>query len=761
MSAQEQHPDPNPVVSVIQIPGFQIKDILGRGGMATVYLAIQDSIGREVALKVLAPHHGDGTFTDRFLREARIVSNLTHPHIITVYDAGVHLGHHYMAMEYIRGPNLKQARDQLSRKEKVRIIKQVAQALDYAGRKGYVHRDIKPENIMLHEDGRAVLTDFGLARGDEVSSGLTITGRAMGTPYYMSPEQTKGAAVDHRSDIYSLGVVLYQALAGRVPYDGPSMVAVGIKHVSEPIPSMPVGLEAFQPIINTCLAKDPEHRYKTAGELLNALEAVSEAELDYIDAKAAALVKAGIDPNATTMVGQPVPASHLKPKASNRKGMYASEPIAPLDITESRDYKALKRRHRRVLLVPILVALSVSGYWFRDDINVIWESRLQPMISGYLPSASKQATVTKTAPATTTASPPIQLPESVDVVASQNTMVTDVQPETLFNDISPEQAAVVARLSTRAQELYAELDAQPENAEKLANLYKSWLKQYPGDPEAHRGMDGLRDWLNEKVPVVIAAKEFVSARFFVDAYKDITPPSEHSEQFNAYERQVTDAENLQKHLIKARDYSIAGALIEPEGANALEEFRNVLTIEPNNLEATQAIEDIANTYLKQAKQQQAASKLPEALTAVEHGLAAVPQHPELLALNKEIKNTIEKQERIVIRLLRADEQFKAGKIIEPKGTSAYDFYQSVLAISPDDPLAKRGLRRIEQHYVNEILASISQKKFIQAESTLTAVQPYFKDSESLAAARKRLAVSTINTVPTASSTAPAQPELQR
>jgi serine/threonine protein kinase len=271
MEAKDNQSVVSQVATVVNIPGYEIKEVLGRGGMATVYLAEQQSIGRQVALKVLYPDHSDPSFSDRFLREARIISKLAHPNIITIYDAGIHQGCHYMSMEYIAGKNLREARDKLTRKHKIAIIKQVAQALDFAGGKGYVHRDIKPENVMLHSDGRAILTDFGIARGQETQKGLTQTGKTIGTPYYMSPEQTKGLNVDHRSDIYSLGVVLFQALAGYVPYDGPSVVALGIKHISDPIPPLPKGLEIFQPIINIAMSKDPKHRYQTAGEFLMAL----------------------------------------------------------------------------------------------------------------------------------------------------------------------------------------------------------------------------------------------------------------------------------------------------------------------------------------------------------------------------------------------------------------------------------------------------------------------------------------------------------
>ena len=208
----------------LQIPGYRIMRELGHGGMAHVYLAVQESFGREVALKILSPHLADDDqFSKRFLREARIVSQLNHPNIVTVFDAGKQGKYHYMSMEYIPGKELKQLKGSISRKEGIRIVKDIARALDFAGSKGIVHRDVKPENIMIHQsDNRVILMDFGIAHGDDVTHGMTQTGKAIGTPHYMSPEQTKGLKVDHRSDIYSLGVVLYQLLAGYLPYEADS-----------------------------------------------------------------------------------------------------------------------------------------------------------------------------------------------------------------------------------------------------------------------------------------------------------------------------------------------------------------------------------------------------------------------------------------------------------------------------------------------------------------------------------------------------------
>ncbi len=242
--------------------------------MATVYLAIQDIFEREVALKVMAKGLADDpAFGQRFFREARIVSKLVHPNIVTVYDVGLHEGSYYLSMEYIDGEDLKHARHRLTPQQRIQVVQDIARALEFAGAKGYVHRDIKPENVMLYaQNNRAVLMDFGIARAGASDVSVTQTGIAIGTPHYMSPEQAKGQVVDTRSDLYSLGVMFYLLLTGRVPFEGDSAVSIGIKHIVDPVPLLPEALSAAQPIIDALMAKDPAHRYQSASLLVEALE---------------------------------------------------------------------------------------------------------------------------------------------------------------------------------------------------------------------------------------------------------------------------------------------------------------------------------------------------------------------------------------------------------------------------------------------------------------------------------------------------------
>ena len=266
----------------IQIPGYKIIKPLGYGGMATVYLAIQESIGREVAIKVMSPAlASDPSFSERFVKEARM-ANLSHPHIITVYDAGVSSGQNYIVMELAAGGNLDTAiQHGLSAARVVEIIKAIASALHYSCNKGFIHRDVKPENILFKEDGSALLVDFGIAKAITAATRLTMVGSTIGSPNYMSPEQARGLALDGRSDLYSLGIVFYEALTGIKPYDASDTYVIGLKHISDPIPQLPVEFEKFQPIINKLLAKDARERFEDGTALVETLDKIQLDDIDY------------------------------------------------------------------------------------------------------------------------------------------------------------------------------------------------------------------------------------------------------------------------------------------------------------------------------------------------------------------------------------------------------------------------------------------------------------------------------------------------
>ncbi len=265
---------------MIELPGYTIEKQLGRGGMARVYLARHTGLDRLVAIKVLSKDlDGDKSFSDRFMREARIVASLNHQNIITVHDVGVHNAFHYIAMEYLPGETLDdKIKKKLDISQILGIIKQIASALDFAHKKGIVHRDVKPDNILFREDGTAVLTDFGIARSAKSETRMTATGTVIGTPHYMSPEQAQGQEIGPWSDLYSLGIVLYEMLSGEVPFDADSTIAVVFKHITEPVPDLPAPYAQYQPLVNTLLAKEPASRYQTGREVIADIECLDRGD---------------------------------------------------------------------------------------------------------------------------------------------------------------------------------------------------------------------------------------------------------------------------------------------------------------------------------------------------------------------------------------------------------------------------------------------------------------------------------------------------
>jgi serine/threonine protein kinase/Tol biopolymer transport system component len=258
---------------------YQVVAELGRGGMAVVYKAWQSSLDRYVALKTLPPYfQHDPQFLARFQREAKAAARLNHPSIVTIYDVGEQAGVHYIAMEYLEGGSLQDRLATSTRdlREAQRILDQVAGALDYAHSRGLIHRDVKPANILFTADGRAKVTDFGIARASDGTQ-LTRTGVVMGTPEYMAPEQAEGGSVDHRTDLYALGVVLYQMLTGRAPFQGttPHATLHAVIYEAPPPPrQINPGLSpAVEAVLLKALAKEPAQRFQRGAEMVAAFRA--------------------------------------------------------------------------------------------------------------------------------------------------------------------------------------------------------------------------------------------------------------------------------------------------------------------------------------------------------------------------------------------------------------------------------------------------------------------------------------------------------
>src|SRR5881227_189461 len=221
---------------------YELEELVGSGGMSSVYRAHDRLLDRKVALKILHEQYTeDADYVERFRREARAVAALSHPNIVTVIDRGEHENKQFIVFEYVEGENLKrliERRGPAPVTTALELAIQIARGLSFAHQQGLVHRDVKPQNVLLNGDGQAKVTDFGIARSLDVAHGMTQTGTVLGTSDYIAPEQASGRPVDAKTDVYSLGVVLYELLTGDVPFPGENFVAVAMKHINEPPPDL-------------------------------------------------------------------------------------------------------------------------------------------------------------------------------------------------------------------------------------------------------------------------------------------------------------------------------------------------------------------------------------------------------------------------------------------------------------------------------------------------------------------------------------------
>ena len=264
---------------------FRLEEKVGSGGMSSVYRAFDPTLERQVAIKLMHRDiSSDPDQLERFRRESRAVARMNHPHVVTVIDAGEDDGAPYIVFEYVEGETLKERirrQGRLPVAEAVAYAIEIARALECAHSHKLVHRDVKPQNVLIDRDGRAKVTDFGIARSME-AQGLTATGRVLGTTDYVSPEQALGHDVTEQSDIYSLGIVLYEMLTGEVPFRADTQVAVAMKHVREPLPDVqrrrPEASAALAAVVERATAKETANRYATVAELVHDLEEVLAIE---------------------------------------------------------------------------------------------------------------------------------------------------------------------------------------------------------------------------------------------------------------------------------------------------------------------------------------------------------------------------------------------------------------------------------------------------------------------------------------------------
>jgi serine/threonine protein kinase len=480
-----------------QFGRYEIWAEIGRGGMATVFLAYDPFFEREVAIKVLPPEllH-DPAFQARFRREAKTVASLEHPAIVPVYDFGEEQGQLFLVMRYLPGGSLADQlrKGPLSLASAARIISRLATGLDESHQRGIIHRDLKPANILFDQRGDAYLSDFGIVK--LAQSNTTLTGKGVvGTPAYMSPEQARGDTnIDGRSDIYSLGSILFEMLTGQLPYEAETPTGQLIKHLTEPVPSIlrrrPDLPPACEEIIARAMAKLPSARYATAGELAQAMAAVAQPET--FPARPAAVKTEIAAPNRPA-----APARVPRPAAEPaRTPGWSSPPV----VREQNLLAQLRERASPPVLYGLLALLILFGLGFSA---VTLASILRPRT----PPAERPGVVTTAAPVTASPASTTPLGEALEVNGLAQMQISDQGPVVLqAGALIP--AALPVRLWTETGTVKIGLPGQsgfllaedstvsvPSGgsgaAETLALILESGRVLVYGDRPAVRSSDGL------------------------------------------------------------------------------------------------------------------------------------------------------------------------------------------------------------------------------------------------------------------------------
>ncbi|HEC34263.1 MAG TPA: hypothetical protein ENI37_06050 [Chloroflexi bacterium] len=445
---------------------YRIVEHLGHGGMAEVYKAHHPGLDRYVAIKVLHSFlASEENFLARFQREAKAVAGLRHPNIVQVYDFDYDQERslYYMVMEFIDGPTLKGRLDELAAcgermplDDAVRIAASVGEALDYAHRRGMVHRDVKPANIMFTSDGQAILTDFGIAKIVNVA-GLTASGAMVGTPAYISPEQGLGQAGDERSDIYSLGIVLYQMITGVLPFDADTPMGVVLKHINEPLPSprvvrpdLSVGLEQ---VLVRAMAKDPAQRYQTAAQFVADLRrAAAGQEIQPASLEATAVTP----PLDQTVPMRPTPPGMLTP------------PPSPVPTPAPPPRRRMRWVVAGLVLIPLL--LLVAGF-------LISGGRVDALLGSLMTSPTVAGTATPDMVATRLAATLAAVQATLEAPTPTPTTTPTSTPT---STPTPDLTATAAAACAFGVELVEDVPIRPSVLTPRQAFTKRWIVRNSG-----------------------------------------------------------------------------------------------------------------------------------------------------------------------------------------------------------------------------------------------------------------------------------------
>jgi len=610
----------------ITIPGYKIEHLIAEGGTSSVYLAMQESLRRHVAIKLLRKFDNLEQLT-RFLNEGQIIASLNHRNVINIHDIGVtDNGRPYISMEYLEGGDLDaRIPKKVAPEDALQWLEAIGNCLDFVHRKGIIHRDIKPGNILFHKDGTPILTDFGTAKQQESDARLTMDGRAVGSPYYISPEQAASKKLDRRTDIYSLGIVLYEMLTGNKPYKSDSPIETIVAHMSDPLPVLPPELNRYQPLIKKMIAKSRDHRFKSAAEMVGFVQQlrkpVRKARLmTWVPTGALATIRATSAAEMVRFVQQlrkqvkKVRRMTWTPNGALATilGIGGALLIGLLMIPERNDHSATPGK-------------TISEAAVTESSPDIIETSVQePGKLARETSVSADHDEQKTTPGMTvnegvnTESPP-------DIVKIPSPEPGELVREKPVPTISNEQR-IEKLLSQAAAALKAHRLKVPKN-NNAYYYYQRVLELHPKHKNALKGIDGIADAYADLAESKLDQFDYDAAEKYLHKGLAIRPESA---RLIGLQKNV----NIGRILVQADTALKEYRLTTPKNNNAYYYYQRILESHPKHKQALEGINRIANVYADLAESKLDQFKYADAKKYLNRGLTIQPENARLKELKK-------------------------------------------------------------------------------------------------------------------------------
>ena len=774
----------------IEIPGYELQRELGVGGMATVYLAVQTSLQRKVAIKVMRRAGADENFEQRFLIEGRAMAKLPHRNIVGVFDIVQAADINYIAMEYLAGGTLvEHLRKGVSLGEAISVVVQIAEALQLAHDNGIVHRDLKPANIMFRDAHTPVLTDFGIAQHQEAqSTRLTQAGMMVGTPTYMSPEQASDQPLDGRSDQYSLGVMFYEMLTGAPPFEGSSPLTVAIAHIQTPPPPLPSQFLQFQPVMDRLLAKRPDHRYNDLREFVRELKKLvagstslmARLQSDPSQSTSEQLRAIGFS-DSSTQRSRPITDQLLPPTgdANATIALSTQRRTSPGEISPV----GASPRKRGLLLAGVAAALlaviAVGGWWMFGREQQL-DPHLRALVADTLSASDrlvaegklvtppgdnayeKLQTVLQVAP---------DLPEAIQRVDAINKTLRDqASAELAAGRFDKAQALVGQALAVKPDDLNTlalgrriaaervEADrrgqveallAQAESAERAGNAFGegsdtafSLLRRAMELDPKHAGVGQRLAALTESG--LAPARAALQAGQFDEADTQLQAVAVYlarEPQWQALLAELDTArgtaakqQQIATLLATARTQAGAGRLAEPMGDNALESLARLRELDAANVEASQLAADIAGQLATKAQQAESDQKLTLALALYDQALQAAPGNAGYLSRKTSLEQRLGARMTEISRALAAARTAVADRrFLPPSRDDADARIEAVLRLDPDNADARKLRADLPRLIAAAAKSMVAEKRTGDAFALLTAAAKRYPDDRSLGA----------------------------